>query len=193
MHAMLSGCFYFILAIVLAAAEVEIEGKYGWAANLPTWHRTKGPAAKIYGLLMNKKPLTGYHAFMFFLPLLIFHLPFFNFSPAHWSIKAELSTLAIYFMFVTVWDFLWFVLNPFFGAENFKRENVWWHSQSPWLLKLPLDYWMGLAISLALSFLAGNLPYQVCLWFCLIGGTVAAIIFSPQYHNWYWRMRQKNN
>jgi len=69
MELFLTSLFWFFLAAVFAAIEIEIEGKHGWAEKTSTWFRTQGVPAKLYGLLMGGKPLTGYHMFMFFLPL----------------------------------------------------------------------------------------------------------------------------
>ncbi len=137
--------FWFVLALILAAIEIEIEGKQGWAEKMPTWYRTTGFFGKLYGLVMNGKPLTGYHLFMTIFTVMIFHVPFF--SGTKWSVSAELSTLAIYFVWCAVWDYLWFVLNPYYGVRNFKRQNIWWHTKSYWILNLfPLDYVIGLGL-----------------------------------------------
>ena len=120
--------FWFVVALLFAAVEVESEGKRGWAENMPTWYRTSGPAARMYGRLMGGKPLTGYHLFMFFLPLFAMHSAFV--SGARWSLASELEQLALYFVWAPMWDYLWFVLNPAYGAGGFKRHRVWWHAKS---------------------------------------------------------------
>lgn len=33
--------YIFIMATVLAILEIQIEGKHGWAKNLPTWRPSK--------------------------------------------------------------------------------------------------------------------------------------------------------
>ena len=38
-----------LLAFVMAAVEVEIEGPYGWAEKLPTPYRVSGPVARSFG------------------------------------------------------------------------------------------------------------------------------------------------
>jgi hypothetical protein len=69
--------FWMLFATVVACIEIESEGRFGWAEKAPTWFRTTGIVAKLYGMLMGKKPLTGYHSFMFFFPVLLFHAHFF--------------------------------------------------------------------------------------------------------------------
>src|SRR5215831_4629525 len=96
--------FLFGYALLFALVEIEIEGPHGWAERLPTWFRVTTPVARLYGLFMRGKPLTGYHAVMFVLPLWSFHLGFFGGVP--WSWPAEASTLAAYMVWVVIWDFL---------------------------------------------------------------------------------------
>jgi hypothetical protein len=102
--------FLFGYALLFALVEIEIEGPHGWAERLPTWFRITTPVARLYGLFMRGKPLTGYHAVMFVLPLWSFHVGFFAGVP--WSWAGEASTLAAYMVWVVTCDFLWFVLNP---------------------------------------------------------------------------------
>ena len=37
-------------------------------------------------------------------------------------------------------------MNPSFGLSKFHSENIWWYSR--WLLGMPVDYYVGLALSL---------------------------------------------
>lgn len=135
------------LALVLALVEIEIEGAYGWAQNLPTPYRVSGPAARAFGLVLGGKPLTGYNLLMFASTLLFFHLPFAFGAP--WTAARELAVLAAWVSWSAVWDFLWFLLNPAYGWRRFRPGTVWWHSR--WLLRLPLDYWIAVVVSLALA------------------------------------------
>ncbi|MEK7653518.1 MAG: hypothetical protein AAB358_03495 [Patescibacteria group bacterium] len=188
-----SGLFWFILAVIFAAIEIESEGIYGWAEKMPTWYRTTGFWGKLYGLAMSKKPLTGYHSFMFFLPVMIFHAPFF--SGVAWSISAELSTMALYLLWCPMWDFLWFVLNPEYGLKNFKKDKVWWHAKSPWVLGIPLDYINAVVISIVLAGLAEKkIPYgHLYLVGFFLACTTVTIFLAPIYHNWYRWMRRKDD
>ena len=115
--------FWFLFAFLLAALEVEAEGRFGWAQKMPTWYRTRGPSGRFYGLMMGGKPLTGYHLFMFFLPLVAVHTGFFQ--GVRWSVASELIALARYFALAVLWDYLWFILNPHYGFSRFRQENVW--------------------------------------------------------------------
>jgi len=143
------------LALLMAAVEIEIEGAYGWAQNLPTPYRVSGPVARAFAAVLGGKPLTGYNLLMFSATLVAFHLPFAFGAP--WSAVAELGVLAAWISWSALWDFLWFLLNPVYGWRRFRRGSVWWHAR--WLWRLPLDYWVAAAASLALALVA-----QVLVW-----------------------------
>jgi hypothetical protein len=181
----------FVLAFLFAAVEVEIEGPDGWATGLPTWRRTDGAAGRAFGLIMSGRPLTGYHLFMLPLPLAAFHLPFVFGTP--WSWRAELIVCAAYLVFAIAWDFLWFVLNPAYGVRRF-RPGIWWHPR--WAGPAPVDYWIALALSVALAALTAIGASATLLWrhLGLLGGVALlvalTIAVSPRYHAWYVRMRR---
>ena len=139
------------MALVLALVEIEVEGAYGWAEKLPTPYRVSGPLARLFGLVLGGKPLTGYNLLMFASTLLAFHLPLAFGAP--WTAATELALLAAWVSWSALWDFLWFLLNPAYGWRRFRRGNVWWHRR--WLWRLPLDYWVAVVVSLALAAGAG--------------------------------------
>lgn len=146
MHQLLLINFYlFVMALFLAVLEIQIEGEHGWAKNLPTWRpRQDSWYTKVYSSIMSGKELTGYHLTIFLFLLLVFHLPFvFGIG---WNFGLWVKVLSFYFMFLVVWDFLWFVLNPHYPLRQFKKEHVWWHKK--WLLGLPVDYYSGILVSL---------------------------------------------
>ncbi len=190
--------FWSVFATVLACIEIESEGKHGWAHKAPTWYRTTGFWARVYGLVMGGKPLTGYHAFMFFLPVLIFHAHFFMGVP--WSTEAECRAWALYFVWCPLWDYYWFVLNPHYAGQ-FRRESIWWHAKSPWVGGLfPLDYVSGLAASLACAgigaWFAGSAePFYGHLRLLLGFGlyTVLLHLAAPTYRYWYALMRLRDD
>lgn len=139
--------FIFVLAIVLAILEIQIEGAHGWAKNLPTWRPPSHKwYVKLYSKIMSGKELTGYHLTIFTFVLLIFNLPYVFSLPL--TLENYLKTLSFFFMFIVLWDFLWFVLNPFYPLKHFTGEHVWWHEK--WLFKLPVDYYGGVITSLVI-------------------------------------------
>jgi hypothetical protein len=184
----------WLWAFGLGCIEIEVEGGHGWAERLPTWYLKRGRIGRLYGVAMGQRPLTGYHVFAFAIPVVIVHLPFaFGLD---WSLSAELSQLAIYFALAVIWDYLWFVMNPAYTVARFRRENVWWF-QVPWIWRFPLDYYVGVGLSLGLAGLASLdagdwAPLRGQLWLVagLIVLTALAVLAAPLYHRWYRRMRR---
>ena len=191
--------FWAFFAAVIACVEIEVEGKHGWAEKLPTWYRTTGFWAVLYGRLMSGKPLTGYHSFMFFFPMLLFHAHFFMGVP--WSGAGELKAWAMYFAWCPLWDYYWFVLNPHYKGK-FTKKHVWWHARSRWVFGLfPVDYAAGAAVSLCFAETAALVDGSRALFIGhleLLGGfalaTVALhVLAAPAYQRWYVRMRQRDD
>jgi len=130
------GVYFFLLALVLAHLEIEIEGPHGWAEKLPT-RRWDGPAVRRW----LGKPVTGYHLCLLTLLLLFLHLP--QFYGASWEREADL--LAMFFLLTVTWDFLWFACNPHFGVMRFREGQVWWFPA--WTFGVPRPYLMAVALS----------------------------------------------
>jgi hypothetical protein len=184
----------FAWAFALAGIEIEIEGGYGWAERLPTWFRKRGRVGRVYGVVMGHRPLTGYHVYAFTIPFLLLHLPFV--TGVDWTLAGELRTIATYFALAVVWDYLWFVLNPAYTVRRFERGKVWWF-EVPWIWRFPLDYYVGLAVSIALAGLAAVAagdggPLWRHLW--MVAGLAVlvalTVVLAPLYHRWYRHMRR---
>ena len=133
--------YFYVLAFFLAILEIQIEGRHGWAEKLPAWRPKKDGSLDIFfRKISGQKELTGYHLALNIFILLFFHWPFiWNW---HWDVWSELEILAFYILFTTVWDFLWFVLNPNYSLRSFNKNNVWWHKK--WIGKIPTDYYFGI-------------------------------------------------
>ena len=188
--------FWSTFAVVLACVEIESEGRKGWAENAPTWFRVTPWYARAYGLVMGRKPLTGYHLFMFFMPILLFHAQFV--MGLGWSAERELLALAMYFSVCPLWDYHWFVLNPWYQGK-FSKEDVWWHARSYWIFSLfPVDYLIGFGLSILLASTAAWVATDAWLiqkhLLTLLGFgifTVGLHLVAPLYRQWYWRMRRR--
>jgi hypothetical protein len=186
--------FLFGYAFLFAAVEIEIEGPHGWAERLPTWFRVTTPWARLYGILMRGKPLTGYHAVMFVLPLWSFHFGFMAGIP--WSWPSEAAALGAYMIWSVTWDLLWFILNPRFGWSRFRKGAVWWHGRT-WIGRFPVDYYIAVVISLVFAgsatFTSGGLAVMRGQ-LALMGGfavlTVLVWLAAPAYMRWYGHMRR---
>lgn len=131
----------------MALIEIQIEGKDGWAAKLPTWRpHPESKSAKFYAKIMSNKELTGYHLFLNIFLLLFMHWPFiWNWS---WNIYQELEIMSLFMLFVVVWDYLWFILNPHFSMHDFGPTKVWWHKK--WTGRIPTDYFFGIGVAIVL-------------------------------------------
>jgi hypothetical protein len=128
--------FMVVMAVILALWEIQIEGKDGWAAKSPGWRIEKGWVVKVTG----GRPLTGYHVFMTLFIIGLLHLTFF-FVP--WSWQMEILLIGFYLGMLLLEDFFWFVLNPYYGINNFRKGKIWWHKS--WWGPVPSFYWILLA------------------------------------------------
>jgi hypothetical protein len=131
------GAYFFVIALVLAQLEIQIEGPHGWAEKLPTW-RWDGPGIRRWF----GKPVTGYHLCLVTCILLFLHVP--QFYDGSWEREADLLTM--FFFFTVTWDFLWFACNPHFGVARFRKGQIWWFPA--WMLGVPREYVVGLTLSL---------------------------------------------
>lgn len=125
--------FSLLLAFLIAKLEINIEGKNGWAKNLPTW-RIKNKWTKIF---MQEYPLTGYHLYLMLTVFSFLHFPFF--FGTYWNLSNEFIILGLYSVIFLVEDFLWFVLNPHYGLKKFHKDHIEWHH--PWIFNIPIMYY----------------------------------------------------
>lgn len=131
-------------SLVAALLEVQIEGAAGWAAHLPTWRFRNGWTRRLLGA----RAVTGYHVYAHLLILVLMQAPF-ALGIAVPTLHAELRILAFLVLFWVAEDFLWFVVNPAYGLEAFRRDRIPWHAASWWGF-MPRDYWIFLPLGIAL-------------------------------------------
>jgi hypothetical protein len=192
--------FWCSFAVLLAAFEIEIEGKYGWAEKLPTWYRTRGAAARVFGLLASGKPLTGYHLFLNAIVLLSVHAPFLG---TVWTPAQELVQLAFFLLLWVFEDAAWFILNPHYGLNQFRKDRVWWFAKSTWIEGvLPLDHVIGGSLTLVLLATSGIIGGGEAMPALrdaaqVIGVALMLLCFvamaAPFYRIWYRRMRETDD
>lgn len=128
--------FVILAAFTFAKVEIAVEGKEGWAGNLPTWKLPEDNWASL--LFFSGKPATGYHVWMETFVLAVLHTAYIYVVPS-WTI--ELQIIAFFLFFSILEDFLWFALNPYFGLKNFRAEKIWWHAKHWWWIA-PRDYYI---------------------------------------------------
>ncbi|MEK7287157.1 MAG: hypothetical protein AAB091_01175 [Elusimicrobiota bacterium] len=168
--------YLFSACWILAQIEIQIEAKHGWAEKLPTWRLSSPWLLKI----TNGKPVTGYHFYLNCFLLLIMHFPLiFN----EFSRPLEAKILSSFFFMTIVWDFQWFVWNPFWGARRFLTEHIWWFPKK--ILGFPLEYYTGAGSSLAATLILWN---QGLGEWTALAATLAALsllsIVAAQWTNW---------
>lgn len=163
--------YFYFLALTLAFLEVQIEGQHGWAANLPCWrpHSSRW-FARLYAKMMCGKEITGYHIGVFLFSFLVLHLPYV--WGLNWSVGTEFQTLSVFFLFVVIWDFLWFVINPHYGIQKFYFGGVPWHKV--WFLGWPLDYYGGVGLSFVCYLL--HAPGGSLAWLTMFSGFVVLLL-----------------
>ena len=133
--------FIILVSILLAKVEIQMEGKDGYAKNLPVTWRTNNKWLRLFFTG------TSYHLYMGLFLVCLIHLPFL--VGLTWSIATEMMVLS-FLAFVTVAeDFLWFVLNPAYGIRKFKGEHIPWF-RDRWLGLTPVWYLWYLPIAIAL-------------------------------------------
>jgi hypothetical protein len=158
------GVYLFVICHVLARVEIHIEGPHGWAVHLPTWRW--GP--EWFLKLTNGKELTGYHLWLTLFLIGMFHLPlvFAGFSRPLFA-----KCLSSYMMITAAWDLQWFVWNPAWGFNALRTRQVPWFRRK--IFGLPIDYFMGYAVSGALTALIS--PPGLELW---AGRACAVLLLS---------------
>ncbi len=197
MNLFVESLFWFIFAFLFALLEIEIEGPYGNGEKLQTWFRTSTKGAKIWARLQGGDALLGYRLFITIVVVMAFHIPFF--MGVNWSVSKEVITFSIIYVLLVIEDFLWFVLNPFYGIENFKKENIWWHAKKKWLFgKFPEFYLSCWMISIILAYLASLLNNKPSIFWNHLEMLAAFIVLvaitvkfiAPRYKLWYIKMRE---
>jgi len=145
-HLMFVFCV-ILTAFFLAKVEINMEGKYGYAAKLPVEWRIENQWLR---------SLIGGTSYHFYMGLFLFvYIHGGLIIQGTWTLQKDFLILS-YLAFITVAeDFLWFVLNPYFGIRKFKRECIPWFEHR-WLWFCPAWYWWYLPICTILYWLGGK-------------------------------------
>ncbi len=117
--------------------EINIEGKDGWAKNLPTW---KTPFT-IFG-----RQMTGYHIYLMSVGLSLLIAPLAIYGIL--TIKTLFEIVSFFILVMVAEDILWFLLNPHYGIKRLKKEFADWHKV--WILGLPIEYYLLITVAVIL-------------------------------------------
>ena len=138
--------FVVVAAFLFAKIEIEIEGRHGWAENLPTW---RVEHHFLLDWFFGGRSLTAItperSSSSCFCSICRSSGQEDGVSP---FLIAELHVFWGYLLFWVLEDMLWFVLNPHYGWKKFTKENVPWHKR--WALGVPADYWAAGALAILL-------------------------------------------
>ncbi|MDO8265143.1 MAG: hypothetical protein Q7T34_02120 [Candidatus Parcubacteria bacterium] len=148
----LSG-FTLLISFITAKLEIQIEGKYGWAQNLPTWRKTEGFLVRLQGF-----PTTGYHTWLNALRFITFNIPMLFFMiifmikeiDISLLIRTESLLLGLMITSIVIGNFLWVLLNPYYGIRKFNGKAIYW--QKRWIGPFPDWYYLNIIISAILIY-----------------------------------------
>lgn len=146
-----------LYAVLWALMEVEIEGADGgWAKNLPT--------KKFFGT-----KFTWYHIIMNTIVILTIAYALYARS---W-IEIVFYTVA-WFM---IEDFIWFMSNKAFGWSKYNKEDIWWHSDQPWVCGIPLHNYICVFMLALLAYMSGD-PNLVKSGILFGGVMISGVFYS---------------
>ena len=91
--------------------------------------------------------------------------------------------------FFLIEDFLWFVLNPNFTIKKYTKENIPWHKE--WMLGIPTANFVGFAIFIGCIIMSENRNELATSLLVFLILTTLAILVSPFYHNFYYKIRNE--
>jgi hypothetical protein len=148
MQVILFVLFLLVLSFIFAKVEIAVEGSHGWAERLPTWKLSSNHW--VSKMFFGGRQATGYHAWVNLFVFIFVHFAYV-FQSFSWSI--ELKLISFYILFWICEDFLWFVLNPAFGINRFKKQYIWWHEKNWWFFA-PREYFIFIPIGIALFLVA---------------------------------------
>lgn len=155
--------FISIWALIYSMFEIEVEGKHGWAQNLPVYYIVKP----------NKLFPLGFSSWNLLMILIVF-ISIFNPIIFNKIFKLNLPNDYIYLFIVSflMWtlieDQMWFAYNPSFNKKNnskvykysrykqYNKENVTWHKFN----SSGIPYIVPLILSLILIFIFISVNYS---------------------------------
>lgn len=178
----------FLIAIMIAAIEIEIEGMFGWAKMLPTWRKK----LMILSLLSGGREITGYWLYVNGLIFVLMHYNMLMQGFDNWSWQAEISNWVSWFILLPGWDVMWFIFNPHGMWEGLRAGKVPWHTKLAfgWV---PLDYIVSVVSACLLAVLNLLINDSVDDFIFISLFILLVILFFPLrkiYYRQYYRLRK---
>ena len=169
--------FVFLFALVFALIEIEIEGKDGWAAKLPTARNVVGHLTlyHVYMVALAVLVVSGFVVFRERLPCGTAPAPVPPSPSAYLLVKIVFHVV----LYLLLQDFLWFVFNPHYTLKGYGPGTVGWHGG--WWGGVPAFNFAGLAVVAGILFttrrqeLFGAFAAYAAM-------LLAACAVSPAYH-----------
>jgi len=167
--------FVLVFATLWAWMEVEIEGKRGWAVDLPTGCAFLG--------------WTWYHVSMNAIVLLVLQR---GLRSVERSAGLLLQCL-LFALYAVAWfvveDVMWFILNPSYGIARYKKDGVPWHASKAWVGGTFVYNWVVLLCWVGAGALQLRLADSACLLrdLCVASAFVLSAVLAssvmPTYYN----------
>lgn len=177
--------YTYLSGALYALMEIEIEGSNGWCKKLPTFTIKSGPF----------KSFTFYHIIMTAIVFLTNIYPLYLLQNNDEIFSYDFLLVNIYNL--TLWfgveDFLWFVLNPYYTLNRYKRDQIPWHSWEPWPLGIASHNYFSIALMLFCYEQSRNI---IMIYSLIISVVYTCIVIqaAPLYHRFYLiQERHKND
>lgn len=162
-----NGIFVFIISIIYSLIEIEMEGKYGWCAQLPT-------AKKVMA------DFTFYHLLMMLFIIITFYQLFH---------RKDIWIIVFYIAaFFFIEDYIWFILNPYFTFDKYSKENIPWHKH--WIYGQPIENYFCYAITIFTYFKTKFKTEQMTSILNILILIFLTMSLAPLYHKFYFMIRK---
>jgi hypothetical protein len=173
-NTVLWAAFFFMLALLFSAGFASVEGSIPYAGNLPDVWRPDPNLwwVKILYWFPNLgRPVNGLDTFFLLLAggFGIFLVPVYMKTHGHpYGLKDWFEMLTVFIVFSVIEDWVWYLINPFFGIQRFWPEYIpnWMHPL--WFMGLPSQYWYGLFASIPVALIAHWPDYKSGAKFWLV-------------------------
>ena len=179
---LLLNIFIFVYGFLWALTMVNAEGLVGWGGVSPAWKLdTRRWYSFLFWPFAQGRPVN-------FLPvsaIMTFTVSFL--LPVIWNINKNIpftlinfGELVSYFIiFAILEDFIWFLINPYYGLRKFNKQIVTWHPR--WLGFLPTDYWIALVIYIIVGFFSRGVVWLLITSSIQLFLTIALIIICRRF------------